>query len=178
VVEINDNRGRLFPLVRLSDRSVVCIDDSLYEDGLQVKIDGAAALPPVAIGDVRPTDVLVLTLDALDLQGGVIPVSKALLPAGMSALWSFAEVLRRGCKAALDVQPDELQVGLQPARVRDLGTCRVFVADALEKRGWIRPRARKAREAQASAGRASRVTLRSASNLPPTASARSPALTV
>jgi len=66
-------------------------------------------------------------------------VSKALLPAGMSALWSFAEVLRRGCKAALDVQPDELQVGLQPARVRDLGTCRVFVADALENGAGYAP---------------------------------------
>jgi DEAD/DEAH box helicase domain-containing protein len=139
VLEINDNRGRLFPLVRLTDRTVVCTDDSLFEDTLQVKVDGGTALSPVAIGDVRPTDVLVLTLDTLDLQGKVIPVSKALLPAGLSALSSFAEVLRRGCKAALDVQPDELQVGLQPARVRDLRTCRIFVADALENGAGYAP---------------------------------------
>lgn len=132
VVSINDNRGNLFNLLRLSDRSVVCDDESLYEEPFRVRTDGATRLSPIAIGDVRPTDVLVLTLDRLELQGGVIPASKHLLPAGMSAIWSFAEVLRRGCPAALDVQSDELQVGLQPARVNDVRTYRVFIADSLE----------------------------------------------
>ncbi len=132
VVKVNDNRGRLFDLVRLNDRTVVCDDESLYEDGLRARTDGSARLQPIAIGDVQPTDVLVLTLDRLALQGGVIPSSKNLMPAGMSALWSFAEVLRRGCQVALDVQSDELQVGLQPARINEIRTHRVFVADALE----------------------------------------------
>ncbi len=47
-------------------------------------------------------------------------------------MWSFAEVFRRGCQVALDVQPDELQVGLQPARINGVRTHRVFVADALD----------------------------------------------
>jgi DEAD/DEAH box helicase domain-containing protein len=132
VVKVNDNRGHLFDIVRVPDRSVVCDDESLYEDGFHAWVDGATRLPPVAIGDVRPTDVLVLTLDQLALQGGVIPSSRNLMPAGMSAIWSFAEVLRRGCQVALDVQPDELQVGLQPARINDVRTHRVFIADALE----------------------------------------------
>lgn len=132
VVRVNDNRGVLFPIVRASDQSIVCDDESLYEDGLQARVDGASRLNPVAIGDVRPTDVLVLALDRLRLQRGVIPTSQAVLPAGLSAIWSFAEILRRGCQAALDVQPDELQVGLQPARINDERTHRVFVADALE----------------------------------------------
>ena len=132
VVKVNDNRGHLFDIVRVPDRSVVCDDESLYEDGFHAWVDGATRLPPVAIGDVRPTDVLVLTLDQLALQGGVIPSSRNLMPAGMSAIRSFAEVLRRGCQVALDVQPDELQVGLQPARINDVRTHRVFIADALE----------------------------------------------
>ena len=116
VVKVNDNRGNLFEVVRASDRSVVCDDESLYEDGFRARVDGATRLPPIAIGDVRPTDVLVLTLDRLALQGRVIPTSKALMPAGLSAMWSFAEVLRRGCQVTLDVHTDELQVGLQPTR--------------------------------------------------------------
>ena len=136
VVSVNDNRGSLFSILRVSDRSVVCNDESLYEDrlpeGLRVRLAEGTLLPPIAIGDVRPTDVLVLTLDQLALQGGVIPASKHLLPAGMSAIWSFAEVLRRGCQVALDVHSDELQVGLQPARINDVRTHRIFLADALE----------------------------------------------
>lgn len=133
VVSINDNRGHLFNLLRLNDRTVICDDESLFENGLRAHPDGGTRLPsPIAIGDVRPTDVLVLTLDHLAIHGGVIPVSKHLLPAGMSAILSFAEVLRRGCQVALDVQADELQVGLQPANINDVRTHRVFLADALE----------------------------------------------
>lgn len=132
VVSVNDNRGRLFNLLRMADRTVVCDDASLYEDALRARVEGGARLHPVAIGDVRPTDVLVLTLDQLRLQGHVIPTNRHLLPAGTSAIWSFAEVLRRGCLPALDVQPEELQVGLQPARVSGVRTFRIFIADALE----------------------------------------------
>src|SRR5207244_601556 len=105
---------------------------SLFEDNLRVDATSGTTLPPIAIGDVRPTDVLVLDLDRLALQGGVIPSSRTLLPAGLPALWSFAELLRRGCQITLDVQADELQVGLQPARIGDLRTYRIFVADSLE----------------------------------------------
>ena len=132
VVRVNDNRGELFSVVRMNDQTVVCDDESLYEDGLRVNLDAMTRLDPVAIGDVRPTDVLVLSFDQLPLQGGVIPTGRTLLPAGLSAMWSVAEVLRRGCQAALDVHPDELQVGLQPARINEIRTHRVFIADGLE----------------------------------------------
>jgi DEAD/DEAH box helicase domain-containing protein len=132
VVRVNDNRGQLFPLARLRDQTVISDDESLYEDGLRVSLDGVTRLDPIAIGDVRPTDVLVLSLDRLRLQGGVIPTQRSVLPAGSAAMWSFAEVLRRACQAALDVQPEELQVGLQPARINEVRTHRIFVADALD----------------------------------------------
>jgi DEAD/DEAH box helicase domain-containing protein len=139
VVRMNDNNGRLFPLVRMPDQSIVCSDESLYEEGLKVRLEGASALPPVAIGEVRPTDVLVLSLDSLALQGGVIPTARSTLPGGLSAMWSFAEIMRRGCQATLDVAPDELQVGLQPARTHDVRTHRVFIADALENGAGYAP---------------------------------------
>jgi DEAD/DEAH box helicase domain-containing protein len=116
----------------MADRTVVCTDEALYEDGLAVKLDGSTPIDPVAIGDIRPTDVLTLSLDNLAVQGAVIPTSRGVLPAGLSAMWSFAEIVRQGCQITLDVQPDELQVGLQPARSNGVRTHRVFVADALE----------------------------------------------
>ena len=139
VVRVNDNSGRLFSIVRMPDQSVICDDEGLYEDGLKVKLDGGSALSPIAIGDVRPTDVLVLSLDSLALQGGVIPTGRHVLPAGLSAMWSFAEIIRRGCQVSLDVAPDELQVGLQAARINDVRTHRVFIADALENGAGYAP---------------------------------------
>ena len=132
VVRINDNRGRLFEVGRVSDQSVVCTDEDLYEDGLRVNAQYVSPLGSVALGDVRPSDVLVLSLDQLPLKHKILPTGKQLQPAGLPAVWSFAEVLRRGCQVSLDVEPNELQVGLQPSRVGEIRTHRVFVADALE----------------------------------------------
>ena len=52
---------------------------------------------------------------------------------GLSALWSFAELLRIAAAAELDVNPNELRVGLQPWRT-EAGTItrRIFIADSLE----------------------------------------------
>lgn len=140
VILINDNRGALFPLRRLMDGSVVCDDETLYERGTGfLKADGWTRLEPAAIGEVRPTDVVVLTLDGVDLHAGVVATSSRLVPAGTSAMWSFAEVLRHGCQVALDLQPDEIQVGLQPASIRDIETRRVFLADRLENGAGYAP---------------------------------------
>jgi DEAD/DEAH box helicase domain-containing protein len=138
VIRINDNRGALFPLRRQRDQSVVCDDESLYDKVPKFKEEGSTRLDPAAIGEVRPTDVVVLTLDGVDLHVGVLPTSRS-LPAGLPAMWSFAEVLRRGCRVALDLQPDELQVGLQPVSIRDVETRRIFLADKLENGAGYAP---------------------------------------
>lgn len=149
VIRINDNQGSLFSLLRQRDGTVVCDDDSVYDKAPNFKADGSTRLPPAAIGEIRPTDVVVLTLDAVALHAGVIPTNPRLLPAGLSALWSFAEILRRGCQVALDLQPDELQVGLQPASIKDFETRRIFLADRLENGAGYAPelgRAEKVKE--------------------------------
>lgn len=144
VVRLNDNNSNLFSLRRLSDRSVICDDPSMYERRPAVLDDPGDALDPGALGEVRPTDVLVLTLDRLALRGGIIPVSSRLVPAGRSALWSFAELLRRGCQVKLDIEPDELQVGLQPAMIDEVATRRIFLADRLENGAGYAPELAKA----------------------------------
>jgi DEAD/DEAH box helicase domain-containing protein len=54
-------------------------------------------------------------------------------------MWSFAEIMRRGCQVALDLQPDELQTGLQPVRIGDFETRRIFLADRLENGAGYAP---------------------------------------
>lgn len=139
VIRINDNRGSLFPLLKLRNGTVVCEDESLYERVPKFQSEGSERLSPAAIGEVRPTDVVVLELDGVDLHAGVLPTNRWLIHAGTSAMWSFAEVLRRGCQVALDLQPDELQVGLQPASLRGFETRRVFLADQLENGAGYAP---------------------------------------
>ena len=127
IATINDNRGHLFEFLRQLDKSVLVNDPSLFPSGGEVK---GAPIGSGAIGEIRPTDVTILTVSSPQLVGDVIPTSK--VAAGRPALLSFAEILKRGARASLDIHPDELQVGLQPVRVGDLTTARIFMADSLE----------------------------------------------
>jgi DEAD/DEAH box helicase domain-containing protein len=138
VVTLNDNGGRLFQLRREPDGTVVVPDPGLYSHRPDLRRGPSATLTG-ALGEVRPTDVLVLTLDRLALRGGAIPTGKWGLPAGLAAMWSFAEVLRRACAVHADVDPVELQVGLRPARLGDHLGQLVFIADALENGAGYAP---------------------------------------
>lgn len=131
VVEVNDNRARLFPLCNLNDGSVVASDDSLYPPRLW-KPPSGADIGEAAIGEIRTTDALVVTLDRAEIPTGMVAGLRAVLPAGPSAFWSFAEALRRACQVALDIDPGELVMGLQPIRTSDTPSFRVFLADALD----------------------------------------------
>lgn len=139
VVRVNDNHGNLYDLLRLSDRSVVVDDPTLYERPLHFHTDGSTRIGRAAIGEVRPTDVVVLQLEGVDLHAGVVATATNLVPAGISAMWSFAEVIRRGAAHVLMLQEGELQAGLQPRRLHDLSTRRVFLADQLENGAGYAP---------------------------------------
>lgn len=132
VVQVNDNLGALYPMVRLADRSVVVTDPALYAKPLPQRLASGTALNPAAIGEIRRTDVLLLDADNLALEEPVIPTASEVLPAALPAFWSLAHVLRRACKAALDIDEEELEVGLQPVKHDGVLTHRVFVADALD----------------------------------------------
>lgn len=130
VVLVNDNRGELFPLRRLFDGSVAVTDPSLYPPNLW-EVPGGVDLDPAAIGEVSITDVLLVSLATGDIPTGVIPAQTHTLPAGRAAFWSLAESLRVACQVQLDLDPQELVVGLRPTRQDDTPTYDIFVADAL-----------------------------------------------
>ena len=130
VVSVNDNNGKGFQLVKQFDGSVIAANDGLYN--YAVKSDAGQSLGeyPVAIGEIRVSDVLVITPRALKVPTGSVGLYS--LPAGRAAYWSLSEALRRGCETALDLDPQELNVGLQSVAQATGVSAAVFVADSLE----------------------------------------------
>jgi DEAD/DEAH box helicase domain-containing protein len=131
VAQINDNQGELYSILRLSDGSVVAGNSSVFSAKNWV-IPGGLSLGSAAIGELRTTDALVIRLDRPDVPGGVIPAARSVLPAGPAAFWSFAEVLRRASQVALDIDPQELTMGLRSVYADGAITAEVFLADALD----------------------------------------------
>ena len=133
VFSINDNRGDLFPMYDYR-RTVVVPRPDFYHDLPDLPLDSFDGIPRTiaAIGSVRQTDVLVLTLDRLHLPGPqpTVTVDGGRMPAGLPALWSFAEVFRRASALELELDARELDIGLQPFQIGDDIGRRVFIADA------------------------------------------------
>jgi DEAD/DEAH box helicase domain-containing protein len=131
IVQVNDNRGTLFPLRTMPDGSVVVPDQSLYP----VKnwsVPAGTTDGHIAIGEVRTTDMLLVRLTEVAVPTGVVSSARSHLPAGRAAFWSLAEALRVACQAQFDVDPQELVVGLRPVKRHDTPSYEVFIADALE----------------------------------------------
>ncbi|GER23592.1 hypothetical protein NCCP1664_20870 [Zafaria cholistanensis] len=133
LLQYNDNRGRLFNLVRTDDDdSVVASDASLYRGGWNGMPSTGTELGKSAIGEIRTTDALTVDFARLKTPGGFMPTASHVVPAGHSALWSLAEVLRTAAKRQLDIDPQEMQAGLQHRMNGALATARVFLADTLD----------------------------------------------
>lgn len=133
VFSINDNGGELYDMYRYG-RSIVVPTPDLYRD-LPALTQAEFEREPDfrgAIGCVKPTDVLVMHLDNLALPGphGVITTNARHLPAGVPALWSFGEIFRIAGALELDVDPRELEIGLQPFPVESEVALRIFVSDS------------------------------------------------
>ncbi|WP_068400727.1 DEAD/DEAH box helicase [Kribbia dieselivorans] len=130
LLQINDNNGRLFRIATNNDRSVLVDEPTLYPDAQGWPPDNLGPTREIAIGELRVTDVLTIGLGpAAFVPGGAISVRSGVLPAGHSAFWSLTEVLRRGAKRLLDIDPTELVTGLYPMQQGQMG---VFLADALD----------------------------------------------
>jgi DEAD/DEAH box helicase domain-containing protein len=133
IYTINDNDGRLFSMFN-DHGSVVVPDPELYTEDPHLDVPERPPDYLGAIGMVKPTDALVLSLDRVPVPGPdtVIDAREPVLAAGLSALWSFAEILRLASAVELDVGPGELQIGLQAQLIGQTVTRRIFLADALE----------------------------------------------
>jgi DEAD/DEAH box helicase domain-containing protein len=135
IYTVNDNDGDLFEMYSF-DGTVVVPTPDLYADPPHLPRDRFDGEPDYrgAIGAVKPTDVLLLQLGPLDLPGpmATLTTRRDRTPAGMSALWSFAEMMRRAGALELDVSPNELEIGIQPFPTEQGFSHRIFIADSLE----------------------------------------------
>ena len=138
VIRLNDNNRRLFSIADDNKGSVLCVNEELIDGNTSLTKD----LKPrghIAIGEIRPTDVVVFSLEDVALTGGIIPLAPERTPAGRAAMWSFAEMLRQGCQVALDLQPDEIQTGLRIISSDGELTAKIFLADKLENGAGYAP---------------------------------------
>ncbi len=133
LLQYNDNRGHYFELVKTDDdESVVAINKGLYRSAWKRMPKNGKPIGKSAIGEIRTTDALTIDFTRLKTSGGFIPTAPHVAPAGESALWSVAEVLRTAAKDQLDIDPQEMQAGLQHRMFNGVAAARVFLADTLE----------------------------------------------
>ena len=137
IVTLNDNRGQLFQSVKGENSSIVVVNEEVYEEKVLKHLSPHINKPKFpshkyAIADILTTDVVVLTPQGLGIAGGILPTNSTVQPAGLAAFHSFAQLFVRGCKDYLQIDTNELKVGLQPFS-SDMGVSqRIFIADVLE----------------------------------------------
>lgn len=131
LVTLNDNSGRLFDLRRRLDKSVVVANADLYQDVAPSDLGGENIIR-AAIGAIRTTDIVTLSFGTPQTFGYQLPADGKKMPSAQSAFLSFGEALRRACQIELDIDPDEIVAGLQPAMINGIPSFRVFLADRLE----------------------------------------------
>ena len=128
LLQLNDNNGRLFGVAPQGMDQLV-VDPRLFPDERVWPPKSLTEKRRIAIGELRTTDVMIVSLTSEHIPGGAVPYSRGRVPAGLAAYHSLAEVLRRSAKRQLDIDPQELEFGLYPGADGSMG---VFIADALD----------------------------------------------
>jgi DEAD/DEAH box helicase domain-containing protein len=130
VFVVNDNAGRCFDFVKLSQGETWVTREALTQIGVNnPAISTAAGQDRRALASIKPTDVLVLGIQAW--PAGIIRTP--LDVNGRAALYSLGFMMRRAAAVQLDIDERELKVGLRivrgpNAQVRG----EIFISDSLE----------------------------------------------
>lgn len=131
LVTLNDNSGRLFDLRQRLDKSIVVANADLYDDVDASDLAGQR-VTRAAIGAIRTTDIVTLSFGAPKTFANQLPADGKKMPSAQSAFLSFGEALRRASQIELDIDPDEIIAGLQPATINGIPSFRIFLADRLD----------------------------------------------
>jgi len=134
---LNDNHKNLFEISYLYDGSAAVLDAAMYPAQFSLPPKSAVRSTITgAIGSRSITDYLTVEIVGLNGVGdeglGLIPLLKSVLPAGRSAIHSFAHVLRKEACYHLDVELQELEVGVMPINRGGVTTGKVYLADSLD----------------------------------------------
>jgi hypothetical protein len=128
IYQINDNRGALYHFAPATDGDG-WISQDLDDDRLPAS-DASRALQ-VALAAVRRTDVLVIGLKRDEIPFGI--TLRADRPPRRGAWYSLGFLLRGAAARLLDIETDELDVGIRSIKEPD-GTLtgQVFLSDSLD----------------------------------------------
>lgn len=130
VFVVNDNGGRCFDFIKLSQGETWVTREALQQVGINnAQISATAGQDRRALASIKPTDVLVLGIQAWPAGITFTPLDVN----GRAALYSLGFMMRRAAAVRLDIDERELRVGLrvirdQNAQVRG----EIFISDSLE----------------------------------------------
>ncbi|MBR0793046.1 DEAD/DEAH box helicase [Bradyrhizobium manausense] len=138
---INDNGGRLYELVRISQNSHAMVDVGAMQSAEQKSAAAenrrARQVAPNPIGQpvrcalaaISRTDMMLLGIRDFGTGRGADPRT----PQGRAALYSLSFMLRRAAAVLLDIQDHELKSGIRSVEdVATQVTGQVFLCDTLE----------------------------------------------
>jgi DEAD/DEAH box helicase domain-containing protein len=126
---VNDNEGRQFDFERLAQGHTWVTRDALAKVGATPQFAAGGVVDRRALASIKPTDVLVLGIQAWPVGVSAMPLRVE----GRAALYSLGFLLRRAAAVRLDIHERELKVGLrvlQDANGQVVG--QVFISDSLE----------------------------------------------
>ena len=126
---INDNEGRQFSFEKLAQGETWVTREALDKVGINSPVFAAGQPDLRALASVKPTDVLVLGIQAWPVGLTAMPLRVE----GRAALYSLGFMLRRAAAVRLDIHERELRVGLRVLRDANgqiLG--QIFISDSLE----------------------------------------------
>ncbi len=142
VCTVNDNSGRLFQFEKLAQGETWVTRDAVdqinaqrLEAGLPTVAVRYATGPPDqrALGSIKRTDLLVLGLRNVVGNLDLSPIRANSGAEGRAALYSFGFLLRRAAAVLLDINEQELRVGLRIVRNEQNNIVgQIFLSDALE----------------------------------------------
>jgi hypothetical protein len=128
---VNDNAGRCFDFIKLSQGETWVTRDALTQAGINVnnvQFNAAAGQDRRALASIKPTDVLVLGIQ--DWPAGII--NSPLDLNGRAALYSLGFMMRRAAADRLDIDERELRVGLRVIQDNAQVRGEIFMSDSLE----------------------------------------------
>lgn len=129
---INDNNGTKFDFYN-NFNFVIVKDAKLYREKIsEIKDVGSQPFESGAIGAVFTTDVVSILISNAVGVGNNGKLDTKEQYSAKAAITSFGEFIKMAAATKLDIDPNELRVGLQKFQTPDCQTEQIFIADTLE----------------------------------------------
>ena len=131
LIQVNDNNGRdfEFDLTSNPDEQGGWIVKDALSDDVANKISTVGRAQPLALSASKLTDVLLIGIQPEAVPAGVSLGSSRACVKG--AWYSFGFLLRGAAARLLEVQTDEIEVGIRPLKITGRAWAEVFLADSL-----------------------------------------------